>query len=80
MVYKKCADCLLVTQVDAGPEWLCVPAERGTRRIVALSSSQGLCEEIRHQAPQRLAFTLLQPLEIPEDRRIQIQGRPWHDA
>ena len=39
-----------------------------------------LRQQFGYEAPQRFPLAFLEPLEIPQDRSIDVHGRPGHDV
>jgi len=56
------------------------PAKRRWTDLLNFALVQRLGEKVRDQAAERFAFALLAAFEIPQNGRIDIDRRSWHDA
>jgi hypothetical protein len=71
---------VLVGEVDAGAHAARDPPKRPRRRPCRVVLAEGLREEVGHETPQGLPLSLLQPLQIPQDRPVDVDGGPRHDV
>jgi len=73
-------DRVLIGEVDLCTHRPCDPPKRRWTDLLNSALVQRLSEEVRDQAAERFAFPLLPAFEIPQDGRIDIDRRSWHDA